>query len=93
MRVSVVETHSARRRELGHPVFGEVGGLDFDVEGLGGAEVVVGAENELRAARSGGDADLVEEDGGFVDVDGIGPSCAEEGDAAADVAGERLHVF
>ncbi len=85
-------------RDLGHPLlwldgFGEVGGLDFYFEGLGGAEVVGGAEDELGAAGAGGDADLVEEDGGFVDVDGIGLSCAEEGDAAADVAGERLHVF
>jgi hypothetical protein len=47
----------------------------------------------LGAAGSGGDADLVEEDYGFVDVDGVGLSCAEEGDAAADVAGERLDVF
>ena len=68
--------------------------LDFDLPSApGGAEVVVGRENQLRAAGAGGDADLVEEDGGLVDVDGVGLSRAEEGDAAANVAGERLHVF
>ncbi len=53
----------------GGQIFGQVGGLDFDFEGLGGAEVIVGAEDELGAARAGGDADLVEEDRGLIDVD------------------------
>jgi len=52
------------------------------LRGLCGAEVVGGAEDELHAAGAGGDADPVEEDDGFVDVDGVGLSCAEEGDAA-----------
>ena len=51
------------------------------------------AEDELGAAGSGGDADFVEEDRGLIDEDGVGLFCAEDGDAAADVAGERLHVL
>ena len=75
------------------PLFGEVGGLDGLADCGGGAEIVIGSEDQLRAARAGGDADAIEEDGGFVDEDGVGLLCAEDGDAAADVAGERLHVF
>ena len=41
----------------------------------------------------GGDADLVEQDRGLVDVDGEWLSGAEEGNPAANVAGERLNVF
>jgi hypothetical protein len=63
----------------GTEIFGEVGGLDFYFEGLGGAEVVVGAEDKLGAAGAGGDADLVEEDGGLIDVDGVGLSLRRRG--------------
>src|ERR1700689_1132964 len=67
--------------------------LDFYFQSLGGAEVVVGRENQLGSAGAGGDADLVKEDGGLVDVDGVRLSCAEERNAAADVAGKGLNVF
>jgi hypothetical protein len=73
--------------------FGEVGGLDFDLQGLRGAKVVGWAEDELDTAGAGGDADLIEEDDGLVDVDGIWLSCSEECYAAANIAGEGLYVF
>jgi hypothetical protein len=74
-------------------VFDDVGGLDFDSEGMGGAKVVGRREDELSSARAGGDADLVEKDDGFVDVNGIRLSHTEEGDAAANVPGEGLNVL
>jgi hypothetical protein len=46
-------------------MFGQVGGLRF-----GGADVVVWAEDELRSAGAGGDADLVKENRCLVDKDG-----------------------
>ena len=43
--------------------------------------------------RAGGDADLNEEHGSFVNEDRVRFLGPENCDAAADVAGERLHVF
>ena len=72
--VDHVLSHVTMKRDWGTRFsgggLGNVGGLDFDVEGMRGLQIVVRAENELRAARAGGDADLVEEDRGLVDVDG-----------------------
>src|SRR6202011_1907196 len=68
--------------------FGEVGN-----DGTGGAQVVRRREHDLHAAMAGGDGDAVEELDCLVGVGGVRLLCAEDGDAAADVAGERLHVL
>src|SRR6185312_5294221 len=73
---------------LGVCVFGE--GRDG---GVGGAEVVLWGEQELQAARAGGDGDDVEELDGFIDVGREGFARTEDGDSAANVAGEGFDFF
>lgn len=71
----------------------QVGGLHFDIECVCGLQVVIGAEDELRAACSGRNADGVEQDRRLVDVDREHFPRSEQRNPAANVAGQRLHVF
>ena len=59
----------------------------------GGAEVVGGAKEDLQAAPAGGDADAVVEFEALIDEGGEGPAGGEDGDTAADVAGEGLDLL
>ena len=68
--------------------FGEVG-----ESCVCGAEIVGWGEDELDAAKPGGDADDVEEFDGLVGKGGKGLARSHDGDSAADVAGEGLDVF
>ncbi len=61
--------------------------------GFGRAQIILRGEQDLRSALAGGDRDEVEELDGLVGKNREILLCAEDGDASADVAGERLHIF
>ena len=84
---------SVPRRQRPWAVLDNVGGLNFDFERVCSLQIIVRAENQLRAARARGDADLVEENRSFIDVDREDLPRTKEGDAATNVPSKWLHIL
>jgi hypothetical protein len=83
-----VHRGAQRKAEDEDEGFGEVG-----EGGVGGAEVIGWREEDLQAALAGGDADGVVEFDGFVGEGREGLARGEDGDAAANVAGEGFDLL